>query len=95
VYAFSYDVPADAGIYERVNAALGDEPAKGLIVLMVVKQEGGLRHFGVWESKELFDRFQRERVGPAVAGVLSSLGVNEQPPRPDIEEMTLVDLITG
>jgi hypothetical protein len=95
VYAFSYDVPGDGGIYRRVNAVIGDEPAKGLIVLMVVKRDGGLRHFGVWESKELFDRFQQERVGPAVAGVLSSLGVNEPPPPPEVEELALVDLITG
>jgi hypothetical protein len=94
VYAISYDVPADEGIYQRVKAAMGDEPAKGLIVQMVVKRDGGLRHFGVWESKELFDRFQQERVSPAVGRVLASIGVNEPPARPEIEELALVDVIT-
>jgi hypothetical protein len=95
VYAFSYDVPGDPGIYQRVKAAIGDEPAKGLIVQMVVKRDQGLRHVGVWESKELFDRFQQERVGPAVAETLTSIGVTEPPRRPEIEELALVDVITG
>ncbi len=95
MYAFSYDVPGDAGIYQRVKAAIGDEPAKGLIVQMVVTRDHGLRHVGVWESKELFDRFQQERVGPAVAGVLASIGVNEPPSSPEFEELVLVDVITN
>lgn len=95
MYAFSYEVPGDAGIYQRVKAAVGDEPAKGLVVQMVVKRDDGLRHVGVWESKELFDRFQQERVGPAVAGVLASIGVNERPSPPEIEELALVDIITN
>jgi hypothetical protein len=44
--------------------------------------------------QELFDRFQRERVGPAVAGALASIGLTEPPPRPEIEELALVDVIT-
>jgi hypothetical protein len=95
VYAFSYEVPADEGIYRRVQAGLGDELPKGLIVMMVVKRDEGLRHLGVWESKELFDRFQEERVGPAVAGVLAAIGVTEPPPPPEIEEMDLVDVATA
>jgi hypothetical protein len=95
VYAFSYDVPGDPGIYQRVKAAIGEEPATGLIVQMVVKRDQGLRHVGVWESKELFDRFQEERVGPAVAGVLAAIGLTESPPPPEVEEMALVDVVTA
>jgi hypothetical protein len=95
MYAFSYDVPGDEGIYRRVQAGLGDEPPKGLIVMMVVKRDEGLRHLGVWESKELFDRFQQERVGPAVAGVLAAIGLTQPPPPPAVEEMALVDVATA
>jgi hypothetical protein len=95
MYAFSYDVPGDEGIYQRVKAALGDEPAKGLIVQMVVKRAEGMRHLGVWESRELFDRFQAERVAPAVAGVLAAIGLTEPPGRPEVEELALVDVITA
>jgi hypothetical protein len=63
--------------------------------MMVVKRNGGLRHLGVWESKELFDRFQEERVGPAVAGVLAAIGLTESPPPPEVEEMALVDVVTA
>jgi hypothetical protein len=93
-YAFVYDVPGDEQIYQRVKSELGDETPKGLVVQIVVKREGGLRHIGVWESQDLFDRFQQERVGPAVGRVVASIGLTEPPARPPVEEMDLVDVIT-
>ena len=93
-YAFVYDVPGDEQMYQRVKSEIGEEAPKGLVVQIVVKREGGLRHIGVWESQDLFDRFQQERVGPAVAKVLASIGVAEPPSRPAVEEMNLVDVIT-
>jgi hypothetical protein len=58
------------------------------------RPEGGLRHFAVWESKEAFERFQQERVGPAVAKVLGSMGITEAPERPTVEDLELVDVIS-
>jgi hypothetical protein len=92
-YAFLYDVPGDEGIYQKVKAEIGDDPAPGLLVQMVLKRDGGLRHVGVWDSKEGFERFQRETVLPAVARVLRSLGVEEAPHRPAVDELNLVDVI--
>jgi hypothetical protein len=93
--AFFYDVPGDERIYAQVKAELGDELPEGLLVQVVTKRpEGGLRHFNVWESKEAFDRFQRERVGPAVAKVLRGLGITEAPAPPTVEDLELVDVIS-
>jgi hypothetical protein len=95
-YAFFYDVPGDEHIYRKVKAEIGEEQPKGLLVQVVAKRnEGGLRHFNVWESKEDWERFREERVEPAVGNVLATIGVTEAPPRPPVEEMDLIDVITN
>jgi hypothetical protein len=94
-YAFFYDVPGDEHIYGKVKEEIGDEPAKGLLVQLVVKRDaGGLRHFNVWASEEDWRRFREERVEPAVGAVLAAIGVTDAPPSPAVDEMEVVDLIT-
>jgi hypothetical protein len=93
-YAFFYDVPGDERVYGQVKAEIGSEQPEGLIFQLVAKRpEGGLRHISVWDSKEDWLRFQEARVGPAVAKVLSRMGVAEAPPPPRLEEMELIDLV--
>ena len=95
-YAFSYDVPGDEHMYEQVKAHIGAERPDGLELRLVVKRaEGGLRHINVWRSADDWRRFERERVQPAVAEVLARVGVTEPQPRPLVEELDLVDVITG
>ncbi len=94
-YAFFYDVPGDERMYQKVKEQIGEEQPKGLVLHLVVKREDGLRHFHVWESREQWERFQQERVAPAVNKVLAAVGVTEPPPRPEAEEMELVDLTTS
>ena len=40
-YAMLYDVPADAAMYRQVNAAIGDEKPKGLVVHLVLQADTG------------------------------------------------------
>ena len=94
-YACYYDVPGDERMYAQVKAEIGEELPKGLILHMVIKREDGLRHFEVWESRQEWERFQQERVAPAVAKMLEAVGVTEPPPRPEAQEMELVDIRTG
>lgn len=94
-YACFYDVPSNEEIYDKCKAEIGDAQPDGLIVLMVVKHGEGLRHYAVWQSKEQWNRFQQERVRPAVARVLSSLDIPEPPAPPSLQEMDLVDVITA
>ncbi len=92
-YSCHYDVPADEQLYRRVKAAMGTEPPKGLVLHLVVKNDGGgLRHFVVWESEADWERFREERVAPAVAQVLRGAGLAEPPPRPVETEMEVVDV---
>jgi hypothetical protein len=92
-YAFFYDVPGDEHIYGKVKAEIGDDPPKGLLVQLVIERDGeGLRHIHVWESKEDWERFQEERVEPAVTKVLAGIGMTEPPPRSPVRVMNLIDL---
>jgi hypothetical protein len=94
-YGCIYDVPGDEHIYAKVKAEIGEDQPHGLVAQLVTKLEtGGLRHITVWESKEQWERFQAERVGPAVGRVLSGMGISEAPARPTVTEMDLVDVIT-
>ena len=91
-YAMLYDVPADEETYRRVNAAIGDEKPKGLIVHLVLQAEGRLRHIGVWGSQQDWQRFHDERLEPAVHSVLTAAGLTEMPPDPPVREFELVDV---
>jgi len=94
-YAMLYDVPADEQMYRRVNAAVGAEKPEGLLVHLVVQANGSLRHIGVWQSQEHWQRFHDERLQPAVHAVLTQAGFTEMPPDPPVEELTLVDVVVG
>jgi hypothetical protein len=91
-YAMFYDVPANEGMYQNVKARIGDEQPEGLVVNLVVQTDNGLRHIGVWESQEDWQRFNDDRVRPAVHAVLTAAGFAEMPPDPPVEELKLVDV---
>ena len=95
-YGCTYDVPGDEHLYAKVKAEIGEDQPPGLVAQLVSKLEtGGLRHIAVWESKEQWERFQAERVGPAVGKVLRGMGISDPPARPAVTEMDLVDVITN
>lgn len=83
-YAFTQDVPIDAGVYQRIIDGLGDEPPKGLIVHVAIERpEGGLRYVDVWESEDDWDRFAEERLHPVVHPMLSARFGGDVPPEPE------------
>lgn len=61
----------------RIDAAVGDAPADGLLVHTSGPIESGVRSVDVWESKEHSSRFFGERIAPA----LESLGIEPGPPQ--------------
>jgi len=73
--------------YDQVSEKIiGDgPPADGLICHFAgAKQGGGFRIFEVWESEEQFQRFQEERVAPAVTEVV---GPDSEPSRREVFEI--------
>jgi hypothetical protein len=94
-YAFYYEVPGTEELYRRVKAELGDDRPEGLLVQLVVKSDGGLRHIDVWESRQDWERYRDERVGPAVGKVLAAAGIAERRPQPVERPLEVVDVMTG
>ena len=90
-YAFTLDTPASAEIYHEVAAKLGTEKPAGLIVhLAHVQPEGGVQHIEVWETKADWERFNEQRVLPAVREVLAGRGIDAGA-APGHTEIDLID----
>jgi hypothetical protein len=94
-YAFYYDVPGDEALYQRVKDRIGQEAATGQLLHLVTKIDGGLRHVNVWQTKDDWQRYQRERIGPAVGAVLAASGIPAPGSAPVEQELQLVDLEVG
>ncbi len=92
-YVFQYDVPADEHFYRQVAGEIGDEQPQGMLAHLVVKRDGGLRHIGVWESKEDWERFRSDRVIPALEKVFAAAGVADVPPPVPEQELDVVDAL--
>lgn len=79
--------------YDAVNAEMGIEenPPQGLIFHAAGPMEGGWNVIDFWESREAFDRFQQERLGPAIAAI----GDEAPPNPPSIKEFAVHNTISG
>lgn len=91
MYAFQMDVPINMDIYKRIRAELGEDVPKGLIVHVVFQQEQGLRYLEVWESQQDWDRFEEERLHPAVDCIFERAGVS-RPAEPDRQPVEVTDI---
>jgi len=90
VYAWTQDVPIDAGFYRRITEVLGDAPMDGLLLHLAVRNpEGGLRYIDVWESREQCDRAFEERIHPAVE---SAFGGSRPPVEPKRHHLDVVEV---
>ena len=64
------DVAAPAQVYDAMHARLLDltgGTADGLLVHVARATETGFQIVDVWESKEQFERYQKELIGPLLA----------------------------
>jgi hypothetical protein len=79
--------------YQAMNAEMGVEesPPEGLIFHSAGPMEGGWSIVDFWESRELFDRFQQDRLGPAIGAV----GEKAPPNPPSIKEFPVANIIKG
>jgi hypothetical protein len=78
--------------YEAVTAKIfgqypmqRDQAPQGLIMHTAGPAEGGWYVYDVWESREDFQRFGEERVGPAMQEVLGGSG---SPPEPQFYDVS-------
>lgn len=76
------------------KARVSEDPPEGLILHTASPRDGGgLKIVDVWESREACERFQNERIRPAVEQVLSEQG-EEMPDSPPPQEILEVERLT-
>ena len=63
-YANYYDVPSTPQMYRAVTAEIGDHPPAGLISHLVVHENDGLRHYGVWERRTDWEQYRDDVIRP-------------------------------
>ena len=71
------DVAAPAQVYDAMHARLMDltgGTADGLLVHLARATETGFQIVDVWESKEAFERYQTELIGPLLAELTGTDG---------------------
>jgi hypothetical protein len=75
---------------DQLNAAIDPEsnPPDGLIFHASGPIDGGWGALDFWESREQFDRFAQERIGPALATIGATAA-------PDISEFAVHEYIAG
>ena len=95
VVLMTMDVPLTREDVEAVSAALGPDPAKGLIAHVMTKTPDGVHVTDIWESQADFQKFSDEQLMPAMQQVLSERGISLDgpPPEPTFEEA--FDLVRG
>jgi hypothetical protein len=90
MFAFTQDVPIGREIYGRITDAIGPEPLAGQVLHLVVERENGqLRYFDVWESRDAFMTAMDTRIHPAVD---SAFGGARPGKEPTAHALTVVDL---
>jgi heme-degrading monooxygenase HmoA len=81
------DVPVSREDAEALSAAVGPDPADGLIAHAMTKTPDGVRVVDIWESQEDFHKFNEERLMPATQQVMTERGISlDPPPQPTFEE---------
>jgi hypothetical protein len=79
--------------YDAINAQMGVEenPPEGLVFHSAGPMGDGWNVIDFWESREHFDRFQQDRLGPAI----EELGDKAPPGPPQIKEFPVYNIIKG
>ena len=93
-YAIVFDPPIPEQLYRTMWDGFGSEPFAGLIVHLATRREdGGLRYYQVWQSKEAQQRAFRERVLPVMQRVFPGAGLLPGPPH--VTELDIIDVRQG
>jgi hypothetical protein len=89
-FALIQDVASTWQQYEWLAAGLYQPPPSGLIIHLAGPTDEGIRVIAVWESEKAWQRFQAERLRPALA----ALGGPTRP-QPTIRRLHTAHLVLG
>jgi hypothetical protein len=93
-YACVQDVPIGWDVYQQLMIEVGDAPAEGLVVHLVLRRPGGLRYVDVWESREARQRFIDQRIHPVLRRILARRGIEMQE-EPAVDDVEVLDVWWG
>ncbi len=83
-WGFISELPISREQYDRLNGEIREEPEGLILHTASEKDDGTMRIVDVWESKEAYERFERETLMPAAerAGIDMP---GEPPPRDEYD----------
>jgi hypothetical protein len=93
-YGCVQDVPIGWEMYQQLMTEVGDAPAEGLVVHLVLRRPGGLRYVDVWESREARQRFIDQRIHPVLPRLLVRSGIRAQG-EPPFDEVEVLQVMAG
>jgi heme-degrading monooxygenase HmoA len=82
-WGFVTELPISLEDYDRLNGEIGQDP-EGLILHHASQSGNGVRICDVWESKDAYERFERDTLMPAAERAGLQMG-GERPPRDEYE----------
>jgi hypothetical protein len=90
-WAFVSELPISREQYDKLDEEIGSDKPEGLIVHAAGESGSGIRIMDVWESKQQFERFQSDRLAPAMLKVgIDAPGNGESVPA--VQEMNVHSL---
>jgi hypothetical protein len=93
MYGVVTEVPAPVELYDAAHAAVGRHSGAtidGLLVHIGRATSSGFQVIEVWESREHFDRYNREVVGPVMADLAQGQPAPAVPPPAEFDVRGLV-----
>jgi hypothetical protein len=95
VVLMTMDVPLTREDVEAVSAAVGPDPADGLIAHVMTETPDGVHVTDIWESQEDFQKFSDELLLPTMQKVLGERGISLDGPLPEPTFEEAFDLLRG
>ena len=83
-WGFIGELPISREQYDRLNGEIKEDP-DGLILHTASEHGGGMRIIDVWESKDAYERFERETLMPAMERIGAQPPEGGPPPRDEYE----------
>jgi hypothetical protein len=83
-WGFITELPISLEEYDRLDSEIKGDP-EGLIVHTSSEKNGRVRVVDVWESKDAYERFEREILMPAMGRAGLEAPTGGPPPRDEFE----------
>jgi hypothetical protein len=95
-YAYIRKAPFDLETHRVVREQVGSEAPAGLLVHLVFRRGEQLEFIDVWDSEQDWERFQSERLGPAVQAAQRDQAVAPAAATASFStQIEVVDLLVG